>query len=565
MPKNNIVIWGAGRIGRGFIGDIFNSNGYGITYVDEAQALVDALNKNGSYRVVRAVSADNIETVDISGYAALHTSEEDAIQSALNNASIVALAVYPKNFAQVARQLRTYLFTRLEKNTTPVNILLCTNLAHAGPKFAEQLYEGLEDEEKRKLEETCGIIECLVIRICPNPPEDVVSKYPLVVWTNGYNQLPVDKHGFKGELPDIPEMRFVGDMRAEEMRKIYTYNMCHAVLSYHGHIAGYKLLVECLADDRIRQEALGALEEVSQMLQTKYDFTKADMDAWIDGVITHTNNPTVGDTVVRSAADPLRKLKRDDRLIGPAMLCVEEGIEPKHLTKAAAAALYYDEDSDAASKELQSKIEKSGISRTIAEVCGLDEGSDMHAKVLEAYQAMEPEIEWIKKASKAYHLGFEYEKTYHGCGQSVIAAATEALGIFDDKVFNTATGLCGGVGLVNQASCSSFTGGVMVIGMVYPRHREHFDGDRENKYTNFRLVQQLRDRFIAKYGTVICGEIHKKLYGKAFDLRDKAERVTFEEAGAHGEHGCTEVVANAAKWTVEILAAEQLKKDDNHH
>lgn len=559
MSSGNIVIWGAGRIGRGFIGDIFNNNGYGITYIDQAQGLVDLLNQNGTYRVVRAVSADNIKSVDINGYRALHTSEKEAIQHAFNNASITALAVYPKDFEDVARQLKMYLLGRLKHNSTPMNILLCTNLAHAGPKFSQFLYNNLDDAEKQRLEEVTGIIETLVIRICPNPPADLQKEHPLVVWTNGYNELPVDKHGFKGELPDIAEMRFVEDMRAEEMRKIYTYNMCHAVLAYHGHIAGHKLLVECIADDRIRDEALGALDEVSQMLQKKYGFTKSDMDAWIDSVITHTNNPTIGDTVVRSAADPMRKLQKDDRLIGPTMFCVEESIEPKYLINAVAAAFHYYENDDDASKQLNNLIEKVGISKAVVEVCRLPEGSYIHTKIVDAYKAMKPEIEWIARAAKAYRLGFEYEKLYHGCGQSVIAAATEVLGIFDDEVFNAATGLCGGVGLVNDASCSAFTGGVMVIGMVLPRHRDHFDSDRENKYINFELVQQLRNKFIAKYSSMMCGEIHKKIYGRAYDLRDKAEREAFEAAGGHGDHGCTEVAADVSKWTIEILSPYLMK------
>jgi len=559
MASENIVIWGAGRIGRGFVGDIFNNNGYGITFIDKAQALVDLLNRNGSYRVVRAVSADDIQSVDISGYEALHISEKEAIQNAFDSSSLTALAVYPKDFREVAKQLKTHLMARLKENSTPMNILLCTNLAHAGPKFTEFLFEGLDDKQKHMLEETTGIIESLVIRICPNPPADLLKVHPLVVWTNGYNELPVDKQGFKGKLPDIDEMRFVEDMRAEEMRKIYTYNMFHAVLAYHGHMAGHNLLVECLADDRIRSEALGAIDEVSQMLQIKYGFSIEDMDAWIDSVIKHTNNTTIGDTVIRSAADPLRKLRRDDRLIGPAMLCLEEGIDPIHLINAAAAAFFYLEEDDQASNDLQMMIKNEGIDQAVINVCGLSKGTVVHDRIVDAYKALEARVDWIGKAAEAYSLGFEYEKKYHGCGQSVIAAATEALGIFDDEVFNAATGLCGGIGLVNEANCSALTGGAMVIGMIFARHRENFDGDRESKYTNFRLVQELREKYLEKYGSIKCSEIHKKLYGRSFDLRQKLEQQAFETAGGHGDHGCTEVVANAARWTVEILAEEKLK------
>jgi len=563
MDKKRVVIWGAGRIGRGFIGDLFYNNNYAITLIDEAKPLVDALKENRSYRVVRAISADQIETIDIGEYEALHTQEKDAIQQAFNAASISALAVYPKDFEAVAKRLQKHLITRKDVNSSPMNILLCTNLMHAGPKFAEYLYAGLDTERKTALEKMTGIIETLVIRICPSPPAEAVKEHPLIVWTNGYSVLPVDKSGFKGEIPNIPEMRLVEDMRAEEIRKIYTYNMCHAVLSYHGHLAGHELLVECLADEKIKKEALGALEEVSQALQNTYHFNKKEMNEWIDGVLSHTNNPTIGDTVIRSAADPLRKLRHDDRLIGPALLCQASGVVPNHLIKAAAAAFLYQENSDEASKQLQLNIKNNGIEKTVMDVCGLrDDEKDLGDKIIGEFKMMQNEITWQEKAEKAYELGFKYEKDYHGCGQSVVAAATEALDIFDDEVFNSATGLCGGIGLDNQATCSSFTGGAMVIGMMFPRHRDQFGGDRENKYTNFRLVQALRERVIQEYGTSYCYGIHGKLYGRAFDLREKDEREAFEAAGGHGDHGCTEVVANISKWTVEIIGNEIIKQNN---
>jgi len=65
MPEKKIVIWGAGRIGRGFIGDIFSDAGYQLTFIDDAHVLVDGLRKQGTYRVVRAAGADDIEMVDI--------------------------------------------------------------------------------------------------------------------------------------------------------------------------------------------------------------------------------------------------------------------------------------------------------------------------------------------------------------------------------------------------------------------------------------------------------------------------------------------------------------------
>lgn len=164
--------------------------------------------------------------------------------------------------------------------------------------------------------------------------------------------------------------------------------------------------------------------------------------------------------------------------------------------------------------------------------------------------------DWEKIAEKAGQLGFEYEKVYHGCGQSAVAAITEALGEINKDVFNSATGLSGGIGLCSDASCSAFIGGAMAIGLVFPRRRENFDSDRESKYTNFKLVEELRKKFDEEFGTTICGQIHTRLYSRPYDMRLNSERELFESAGGHSDHGCPFVVGKAARWTVEILAAE---------
>lgn len=563
MSAKSIVIWGAGRIGRGFVADLFFHAGYQLVFVDESDDLVEQLKKSGKYSIVRAVNAESINQVEISGYLALNTKQKKEISDAVSNSDLIATAVYPKFFKNVASDVSKYIKIRKERgNNNPINILLCTNLVHAGSTFKSYLYGNLTKEQVQYFDENVGIVESLVIRIAPDPPQSEVEKDPLVVWTNGYPELPVEEAAFKGNIPKVESLRLVEDMRAEELRKIYTYNMCHAVLSYHGHMEGYKLLVDCLADSRIRKEAEGALHEASEALQIEYGFSQTEMEKWIKGVLEQTNNPTVGDTVIRSAADPLRKLRREDRLIGPASLCMKHHIQPSSLVRAIGAAFHFFEKNDEASKQMIALVDEKGIKNAIHEICGLRETEQSLIKeIIKAYKQVALEVEWQKKAKSAFYLAHEYEKKYHGCGQSVVAAVYETLEIFDDEVFNSSTGLCGGIGLVNEASCSAFTAGAMAIGMIFPRRRENFDGDRENKYITFRLVQALREKFISEYGSICCADIHAKKYGRSFDLRLEEERNAFEDAGGHGEDGCTDVVGKASKWTVEIIS-ESLIEDE---
>jgi mannitol-1-phosphate 5-dehydrogenase len=555
--QKRILIWGAGRIGRGFVGEIFASSGYELVFVDQAKSLVDKLNEQEFFTVVKALNENDVSYLKIENFTALHTSQEFEIQRFINNIDTIAISTFPKDFESVASALQKLIINRITvRPNTPIDILLCTNLVHAGPLFQQYLYKNLEKSYQEYFSKNVGIVESLVIRIAPPAPQEEIEKDPLVVWTNGYSEFPVDKNGFKGTPPTIPNFRFVQDMRAEEKRKIYTYNMSHAILGYYGYQLGYDLLVESLTDSFIRGEVIGALDEVSKALQVEYGFSKTEMDNWIESVISHTNNPTIGDSVLRMAADPIRKLKKDDRLVGPALLCLKNGIEPNHIIKGIAAAFHYENESDPTSNLLSTKIKNLGIKGSIQEICELGD-TDLEQllvdKIENAYHQFQLELMWHQKALQAYQLGFKYEKVYHGCGQCVYAAVAEILNIFDPQVFNAATGLCGGIGLMNDSTCSALTGGVLAIGQLFPRRRENFSGDKESKYTNFYLVQKLREKFENEFGTIKCAEVHRKKFGRSFDLQLKEERDAFEEAGGHSERGCTDTVGKAAQFTIEVI------------
>ncbi len=560
MTQKTIVIWGAGKIGRGFVADLFHTAGYHIVLVDESPTLIAQLGVAGRYTVVRAENAERRQDVVIEGYTALSTAQADQIAAAVAAADILAVAVYPQHFAQVTRQLAPGLVRRqAQRPSAPLDIVLCTNLAHAGPQFWALLQDALPPESREYVNSHVGIVETLVIRIVTEPPVQLRRREPLLVWTNGYPELPADRHAFKGEIPQVSGLRLVDDMRAEETRKLYTYNMFQAALAYLGAPRGYNLVVECVADPEVRAGAEGALHEVSCALQAEYGFTADEMARWIDNVVTQTSNPILGDTVRRLGADPRRKLKREDRLTGPALLARKHDIQPRHLVRAIAAGLRFDDSDDPGTAYIQQRIATLGLPAAVREICGLTEAElDLIEAIVQAYQRLALEEKGANAAQQAYELGFKYEKVYHGCGQCTLAAVLETLGRFSEPVFEAATGLSGGIGLAGDATCSALTGAVLAFGTIYPRRREEFDGDRENKYRTFAMAQRLRERYLQRYGTINCHEIHRHQMGRAFDLRDSTEREAFEAAGAH-EDKCTDVVAQAARWAVEIINDELIE------
>lgn len=390
MTQKTVIIWGAGRIGRGFVADLFDQAGYQLILVDQSAELVEELGRTGRYTVIRAESAGQRSDRVIAGYTALSTEQAGEVAAAVAGADSLVLAVFPQVFAEVARQLAPGLRRRqAERPEAVLDIILCTNLSHAAVQFEQALRQALPPELQDYAAGRIGLVESLVIRMVADPPPELRQAEPLLVWTNGFSEFPLDRRAFKGQPPQVPGLRLVEDMRAEEIRKLYTYNMCHAVLAYQGARRGHTRPVDCLADPLVRAEAEGALAEISEALQLEYGFSPEEMARWNEGVIRQTDNPTLGDTVARHGADPRRKLRRADRLVGPLLLAHGQHLAAPHLVRAIAAALLYRNPDDPGSLFVQSRLAEVGPAQAVRELCefGPDEEALVGAIVAE-YEAM---------------------------------------------------------------------------------------------------------------------------------------------------------------------------------
>ena len=163
-------------------------------------------------------------------------------------------------------------------------------------------------------------------------------------------------------------------------------------------------------------------------------------------------------------------------------------------------------------------------------------------------------------AEKAYELGKEYEKAYKGCSQCAIAALQDALGIRNDDIFKSATGLAGGGCGAIDGSCGAYVGSIMVLGSLLGRERDKFD-DFESIAPDsriFELARKFRNKYIQEYGSVVCRNIHTKVFGRPYYLVDPDEFEKFEAAGGHDDRGCPEVVGKAARWMAELIQEENL-------
>lgn len=160
---------------------------------------------------------------------------------------------------------------------------------------------------------------------------------------------------------------------------------------------------------------------------------------------------------------------------------------------------------------------------------------------------------------RAYSLGIEYEKKIRGCCQCTIAAIQDALNIENEDVFKAGSGLSAGGGVTCEGSCGGYVGGVMVMSSIFGRRRHRWEDDREEKDCAHHMARSLMERFNREYGSHICGDIHERIFGRQFNLRDTADRELFEKSGAHVDK-CTRVVGRAAAWAAGLILKEMANR-----
>ena len=560
--NKQMVIWGAGKIGRGFIGDLFDEAGYKLVFVDVNKDLVEQMRVQNSYTLYHLKSETQQNKRIISDFTVLHTDEKEEVQKALLGTSLMALSLFPNAFDSTARQIAAHLEQRKEyEEAPPLQIIICANIHHPAPIFASYIEKHLSSEGKKYFSTQVALIESLVIRMAVPPKPEMIEEDPLVIMTNGYEELTVDGSAFLTEYPSVPGLRFSKNIHAEEVRKMYTYNMVHAVFAYTGNVYGHLTIAQALQEKAIMTIVHGALKEIGSALIARFGFSEEEMAQWNQQVIENMSNPILGDTIARVGADPKRKLAKNDRLIGPALICREEGIYPYYLSVAIASAFLYANNDDAAAVEIQDYLSYYSVKQALAHYCGISDKPELVSLIAGLYARIkEHRLDFITEEqarialiAKAYAHGFMNEKTIKGCAQCLIKSIGEITNNPQNSLFKAASGLSGGIAITGDGSCGGYTGGVMLMGSYKGRRLDHLkDGDKIEQYTSYYMAQDLHDRFEKTYGSVTCSEIHKTIFDRFYCLRTKAVRNEFEEAGAHKDK-CTTVIAAATAWVAELL------------
>ena len=381
------VQFGAGNIGRGFMGQLLWEAGFEITFVDADKQLVALLNDRGQYplQLLDAYSKKQ-RTVVVDGFTAIATDQRDKVATAIMQASLITTAVGVKNLEAASRLLAEGLGQRFEQNPIPLDIFLCENMFGAAPLLEKQVTQHLPESIQQWAKKNIGFVGTSVARMVASDSQQRREE-PLLITADSYRRLPYDCRASKAGDPGIEGFYPVQHFGAEMVRKLYTHNLGHASLAYLGYLRGYTYIHELFEDELISSAFENALDETSQALLKRYPDALDPQEHWHvrRDVRIRFGNPMMEDAIIRVAKDPIRKLGPEDRLIGSARLCLEEGIFPENIARVCGAALCYDFEGDAEALELQEMIRTQGIERTLERVSHIKVDVPLGQKIIESY------------------------------------------------------------------------------------------------------------------------------------------------------------------------------------
>lgn len=379
MPRPIAVHFGAGNIGRGFVGLVLHNSGFEVVFVDVDARLIDSLATEPSYVVHEVGTGARDWTVE--NYRALNSaSDPDAVIKEIAAASIVTTAVGPNILRFVAPLIAQALALR-SPALAALTAIACENAINASDLLAEQVASNLVDGTHLS---RVVFANTAVDRIVPTQPEGA----GIDVTVESFFEWVIDRSGFgAGQAPIIPEAIFVDDLTPFIERKLFTVNTGHATAAYFGYLAGVHTIAEAMAIPAVAEELRAVLAETKIALVNKHNLNEHDQDKYIQKNLDRFSNTSLDDTVARVARQPLRKLSRNERFIGPAAELAESGITPTALVRAIVAATQFDDADDPQAVELALLKSTLSTREFVERVTGLEPGHPLFSELVYALEA----------------------------------------------------------------------------------------------------------------------------------------------------------------------------------
>ena len=335
------VMYGAGNIGRGFIGQLLSLSGYEVGFVDVNEKVVNQLCEQKQYPVNILLGNESREEIVKNVYG-IDGRNPEVVAAAIAEADIMATAVGVNVLKFIAAPIALGLKKRWESgNMAPLNIIICENLIGADAFLKGLIENELNDAEKANLNELVGFVEASIGRMVPVQTPEMQGDNPLRVCVEAYNKLPLDSNAVKGDLPAIKNAVWYTPFEYYIERKLFIHNMGHAMCAYLGNLCGYEYIWQAIENPYIHLLVSKAMTQSAVALSKRHGVAIDEIYDHVLDLLQRFANRQLGDTVARVGNDIKRKLAKRDRLIGSYNMCKDQGLSCDYIKVGIAAALSF--------------------------------------------------------------------------------------------------------------------------------------------------------------------------------------------------------------------------------
>lgn len=376
------IHFGAGNIGRGFIGQLLHQAGYKVCFVDVNDELVDEINKRQEYTIILA--SEEQTTFPVNNVVALNSKDETAVAEAIAAADLVTTAVGPNILKFIAPVIAKGISRRLLKGNKPLNIIACENMIGGSTSLKSFVYEKLTVEEQQQAAAMVGFPDAAVDRIVPLQKHDD----KLLVMVEPFYEWVVNKSQVIGEIPQVEGISYVNELEPFIERKLFTVNTGHATVAYLGYQMQLESIDKAIKHPYVLDITRKVLYETGALLVAKHKFDKEKHEEYINKIIKRFQNYYITDEVTRVGRSPIRKLSPKDRLVGPALQALKYDINPWALSLVIASALLFDYSEDPEAVEIQSYKQENGLEETIIKYTGITTDVPLFKMIVEQYNQL---------------------------------------------------------------------------------------------------------------------------------------------------------------------------------
>ena len=377
----NAVHFGAGNIGRGFIGDILSKNNVAITFVDVNERVIDELNKRHSYEIeVAEEGQPHIVVKNVSGVN--NAKNPDEVIKAIASADIITTAIGPNILPFIAELIAKGIEARKAAgNNTPIDVLACENMIGGSQYLYQEVKKYLSADSLAFAEQCVGFPNAAVDRIVPAQTHED----PLFVVVEPFNEWVVETSRMKNPTFKLTGVHYEKDLEPFIERKLFSVNSGHATSAYTGAFYGAKTILEALKDDRVKAQVEAVLGEIRSLLIAKWNFDEQALIDYHKIIISRFENPFIVDDVNRVARTPIRKLGYDERFIRPIRELKERQLSYQNLLKTIAFVFNYNDSNDEQSVQLQELLATKPLPEVVADVTGLTD-QDLISEIVDSIE-----------------------------------------------------------------------------------------------------------------------------------------------------------------------------------